>query len=187
MKLTTNINKNINMSKLNEIKSLLTSIKTKLSETVKLQRATLVDGTLAEWEGELEVGSDVWFVSEEGGSPAPDGTHETEEGLVFTTEDGKVTAIGEAEEESVEEEEVIEEELEEVVEQVDYEEKFNALNERINSLTATVEELSSVLEASVETIEKLSKQPAVVTETKTVDNKFNKTKNKSRASEILNS
>jgi|SRR5690625_601515 len=182
MKLTTNINKNINMSKLNEIKSLLTSIKTKLSETVKLQRATLVDGTLAEWEGELEVGSDVWFVSEEGGSPAPDGTHETEEGLVFTTEDGKVTAIGEAEEEAVEEEL-----KEEVVEQVDYEEKFNALNERINSLTATVEELSSVLEESVETIEKLSKQPAVVTETKTVDNKFNKTKNKSRASEILNS
>lgn len=186
MKLTTNINKNINMSKLNEIKSLLTSIKTKLSETVKLQRATLVDGTLAEWEGELEVGSDVWFVSEEGGSPAPDGTHETEEGLVFTTEDGKVTAIGEAEEESVEEE-AVEEVVEEALEQVDYEEKFDALNERINSLTATVEELSSVLEASVETIEKLSKQPAVVTETKTVDNKFNKTKNKSRASEILNS
>src|SRR5690625_1701451 len=185
MKLTTNINKNINMSKLNEIKSLLTSIKTKLSETVKLQRATLVDGTLAEWEGELEVGSDVWFVSEEGGSPAPDGTHETEEGLVFTTEDGKVTAIGEAEE-SVEEE-AVEEVVEEALEQVDYEEKFNALNERINSLTATVEELSSVLEESVETIEKLSKQPAVVTETKTVDNKFNKTKNKSRANEILNS
>ena len=208
------------MSKINEIKSLLGKVRVQLSELVqKLGRAELVDGTIVEWEGELVQGSDVWVVTEEGGMPAPDGTHVTNEGVEITTEGGSVTAIVQAEEEVEEaveqEEEVAELEVEEHLEESDESEsesndedeeeseeeeeveleesedvvsqRFSELNERLDNLTSTVEALSKVQADSVELINKLSKQPSVEPVKKTIDNKFNKTKTKSRAQQILTS
>jgi hypothetical protein len=61
--------------------------------------ATLADGTVVQWEGELAVGTSLFVVSESGEAiPAPDGQHTVEGGTVITTVDGVVTEIVEAEE-----------------------------------------------------------------------------------------
>lgn len=55
--------------------------------------ATLKDGTIVKWEGELAQGTAVMVVTPEGEAPAPDGTHELEDGTTFTTEGGLVTDV----------------------------------------------------------------------------------------------
>ena len=64
---------------------------------VELATATLTDGTIIEWEGELMVGTAVFVQTAEGNIPAPDATHEVEGGLLVTTEGGFVTEIVEPE------------------------------------------------------------------------------------------
>jgi hypothetical protein len=60
--------------------------------------ATLADGTVVQWEGELAVGTSLFVVSESGEAiPAPDGQHTVEGGTVITTVDGVVTEIVEVE------------------------------------------------------------------------------------------
>ena len=96
-------------------KEVLKEIRTLLgfSKGVAMESATLVDGTVIEWEGELAVGTEIFVQTGEGLLSAPDGTHEVEGGLLVSTEGGVVTEI-------VEPTEVIEEEvaLEEVAVEV---------------------------------------------------------------------
>lgn len=73
-------------------------------KSVEMATATLVDGTIIEWEGELAVGTAVFVQTGEGLIPAPDATHQLEGGSLVTTEGGVVTEIVEVEEEVVEEE-----------------------------------------------------------------------------------
>ena len=73
-------------------------------EDVQLAEATLVDGTIVSWEGELAVGTALFVQTGEGLIPAPDATHEVEGGMLVTTEGGVVTEIVEVESEVVEEE-----------------------------------------------------------------------------------
>jgi hypothetical protein len=54
---------------------------------------TLEDGTVLEYDGELEVGTVVNVVTEEGTAPAPDGDHVLSTGEIITVENGTVTAI----------------------------------------------------------------------------------------------
>jgi hypothetical protein len=69
----------------------------KAPEQKKFEQATLKDGTVVQWEGELAVGTALFVVAEDGEAlPAPDGQHEVEGGLVVTTVDGIVTEIVEA-------------------------------------------------------------------------------------------
>lgn len=60
---------------------------------VELATATLTDGTIIEWEGELMVGTAVFVQTAEGNVPAPDATHEVEGGMLVTTVNGIVTEI----------------------------------------------------------------------------------------------
>ena len=60
---------------------------------VEMATATLTDGTIIEWEGELAVGTAIFVQTAEGNIPAPDATHEVEGGLLVTTEGGFVTEI----------------------------------------------------------------------------------------------
>jgi len=60
---------------------------------VELATATLTDGTIIEWEGELMVGTAVFVQTAEGNIPAPDATHEVEGGTLVTTVGGLVTEI----------------------------------------------------------------------------------------------
>ena len=73
-------------------------------KSVEMATATLVDGTIIEWDGELAVGTAIFVQTGEGLIPAPDATHEVEGGMLVTTEGGVVTEIVEVEEEVVEEE-----------------------------------------------------------------------------------
>ena len=64
---------------------------------VELATATLTDGTIIEWEGELAIGTAIFVQTAEGNIPAPDATHEVEGGLLVTTVGGMVTEIVEPE------------------------------------------------------------------------------------------
>jgi hypothetical protein len=68
-------------------------------QEVKMETATLVDGTIIEWEGELAVGTAIFVQTGEGLIPAPDSVHQVEGGMLVTTEGGIVTEIVEIEEE----------------------------------------------------------------------------------------
>ena len=85
-------------------KEVLTEIRTLLGfgedkKEVEMATATLVDGTIVEWEGELAVGTAIFVQTGEGLIPAPDAVHEVEGGLLVTTEGGVVTEIVEPTEE----------------------------------------------------------------------------------------
>ena len=64
---------------------------------VELATATLTDGTVITYEGELMVGTAIFVQTAEGDIPAPDATHEVEGGLLVTTVAGLVTEIVEPE------------------------------------------------------------------------------------------
>jgi hypothetical protein len=70
----------------------------------ELAEAVLADGTIVAWEGELEVGTAVFVVTEEGQVAAPDARHELADGSYVTTAGGVVTEIESAAAEPVIEE-----------------------------------------------------------------------------------
>ena len=89
---------------------------------------TLVDGTIVVFDGdELNVGSMLSVKTEEGVIPAPDGVHETTDGLLVTTKDGVVELI---------------EEKQMPVEEVEVENQFASL-EQFDALRAANEELAA--------------------------------------------
>lgn len=72
------------------------------TEEVKLAEATLVDGTVVKTEGEFEVGKQLFVVTEEGDIPAPEGLHETTEGIIVGVDaEGIIVSIEEPAEEEV--------------------------------------------------------------------------------------
>ena len=68
-------------------------------DDVKLAEATLMDGTRFEVDGEFELGKQAFVITSEGERvEAPEGKHETTDGLVFTTDRvGVITDIDEVE------------------------------------------------------------------------------------------
>ncbi len=101
----------------------------------EMATATLIDGTIVETKGDLVEGADLYVKTEEGQQPAPDAVHETEDGLLVETKDGKIVSIKEKEEAK---EEVKVEELLET-----FAEALTHLNNEITSLKNTNEELSN--------------------------------------------
>ena len=96
---------------------------------VEMATATLVDGTVIEWEGELAVGTAIMVQTGEGLIPAPDATHEVEGGMLVTTEGGIVTEIVEPE---------VEIEVETSAEFATVE-SFNSLMDKFNEMVARLE------------------------------------------------
>lgn len=66
---------------------------------VEMATATLVDGSVIEWQGDLAVGTAIMVQTGDGLIPAPDATHEVEGGMLVTTVGGIVTEIVEPENE----------------------------------------------------------------------------------------
>jgi acyl transferase domain-containing protein len=64
---------------------------------VEMATATLTDGTVISYEGELAIGTAIFVETAEGQLAAPDATHELEGGMLVTTVDGIVTEIVEPE------------------------------------------------------------------------------------------
>jgi len=122
-------------------------------ETVKMAEATLVDGTMVYTEGELAIGAILYISTEEDEDPfAPEGMHETSEGMMITVgENGEITSIEEgAATETLEEEkteEVAMETEEEVKEEMTSEELLGAIAELISEYKKEVkEEMNSLTE-----------------------------------------
>lgn len=125
-------------------KEVLTEIRTLLGfgedkKEVEMATATLVDGTIVEWEGELAVGTAIFVQTGEGLIPAPDAVHEVEGGLLVTTEGGVVTEIVEPTEE-------VEIEVEAQVAEFASLESFNELANKFVEALARVEALEQKLE-----------------------------------------
>jgi hypothetical protein len=153
------------ISKLNEIKKLL-GFSVEEDAPVKFAESTLVDGTVIRFPGDeiamLGVGSVLEVQTPEGDFvPAPDGTHETAEGYLVTTEGGIVTEIVEkAPEDSPEDspEDMKADEFAAIREE--YSAKFAEQQTAIEKLTAAIERLTSAQAKTVEVIEQFSAIPA---------------------------
>lgn len=132
---------------------------------IKFESVTTDKATL-HYDGELEVGSEVFEYDEEGNLLIPeDGVYETEDKTI-TVEDGIVTAIEDkVEEEPVEEEPVEMEEETEIVENSQLarietlESQVQALVEIIKELVGTVDEVSEEVEVIDEEFRKVAKLP----------------------------
>lgn len=138
--------------------------------------STLTDGTIIRYE-KLEVGSSVEVLSVDGVIPAPDGAHETNDGVIIETKDGKITNITEA---------VTEPATDDFLNQkfADMERAFADLKKKIESieaaLNATVQEnkdkFNALNQASLETltlVEKFGALPSVEPVVKPVTSKEN--------------
>jgi hypothetical protein len=139
-----------------------------VENTAKFERGELADGTIVEWEGELEVGTALFVVTvDEGGeevaTPAPDGQHTLADGRVVTTTDGLIDAI-----EEVAPEEEVEDFTEAFEMTVKIVEKFS---EKVTALQQENKELKENFEAMKTAFEALKKEPVEKPEVK----KFNLT------------
>lgn len=138
-------------------------------EEVKMETATLVDGTIIEWEGELAVGTPIFVQTGEGLIPAPDATHEVEGGMLVTTEGGTVIEIIEP---SAEVEDSVEEEMSEVefatLESFNslvsrFEEaveRLHVLEEKLNHNEAAFSTMKEAFSKTVDLVEKVAELPS---------------------------
>jgi len=146
-------------------------IETPAVETT-MAEATLVDGTMVYTEGELAVGAILYVSTEEAEDPfAPEGMHETSEGLMITVgANGEITSIEETATPAPVEAPVAEEMEEVVIEEetttaFDAESLLAAIAELINQYKDEVkQEMSSLTER----FNKIAEEPA----TKPVRNNF---------------
>lgn len=129
---------------------------------VEMATATLTDGTIIEWEGELAVGTAVFVQTAEGNIPAPDATHEVEGGTLITTVGGLVTEIVEPAES-----EMPTTEMEEFATMSAFNEVVAKMESAIAELTAKVESLSAsnithkeAMSKAIDLIEKVADLPA---------------------------
>jgi hypothetical protein len=151
------------INKLNEIKKLLGFSTEEETPAVKFAESTLVDGTVIRFPGEeiamLGVGSVLEVQTPEGDFvPAPDGTHETAEGYLVTTEGGIVTEIVEKAQEEAPAEEMEVDQFAAIREE--YSAKFAEQQDAIAKLTAAIERLTNAQAKTVEVIEQFSAIPA---------------------------
>ena len=82
------------MSLTEDIKGVIERIKLKLNAEHNFMEAKLKDGTIVQYEGELNVGTALNVIDAGGQvSVAPDGTHELEDGTLVTVTGGFVTEL----------------------------------------------------------------------------------------------
>ena len=145
------------LSKLKEIKKLLGFSVQEEEPAVAFAESTLVDGTVVRFPGDsLEIGSVLEVQTPEGEYvPAPDGTHETADGLLVTTEGGVITAI---EPKEVEEEEPMSDEFNAL--RNEWLSKFGDQESVIKRLVEAVERLTEAQAKTVEVIEQFSAIPS---------------------------
>ena len=123
---------------------------------VQLAEATLTDGTRLEVDGDFEVGAQAFVITSEGERvEAPEGKHETTDGMVFTMDRvGVITAIEEVEDGSAES-------VDEVVTSVTLSnDMVNTLVSALDSLSSKIETIEEGLKATNHAFEAFSNEPA---------------------------
>lgn len=160
------------MNKLN-LESVISTLKsvfadTEVEETTEdnFAEATLVDGTIVKWEGELADGTALVVVMPEGEVAAPDGIHELSDGTLIETAGGLVVNIEAAadqekkeEEEEMYDNEFTSEELNELIEKAvaKYAEAFTASLDLVKSENESLKaELAEVKNSKEELKEEFS-------------------------------
>ncbi len=146
-------------------------------ETVaeKFEDVTLVDGSVAQVEPDVSLGSAMVVQVDEELLPAPDGEHELSDGRIVTTESGIIVDIKEMEEAPEVEEEVDEEmekdspftdaqqrEAKKIIESIVTERVFgmeSTLAEETQVLKKDIEDLKNAFGKLVELTEKLVQEP----------------------------
>ena len=149
---------------------------TEVVTEAKFAEAELVDGTVVYTDGELEVGAALLIRTPEGEeSPyAPEGIHETTEGLLIGVgPNGEIMDITEAGEDTVTEE-VVEEELDEVVVEAPVSEE---------AMPATAELLTGIAEMIAPFTEEIA---ALTEEVTALKARFNKIADEPAATPIRN-
>ena len=149
---------------------------TEVVTEAKFAEAELVDGTVVYTDGELEVGAALLIRTPEGEeSPyAPEGIHETTEGLLIGVgPNGEIMDITEAGEDTVTEE-VVEEELDEVVVEAPVSEE---------AIPATAELLTGIAEMIAPFTEEIA---ALTEEVTALKARFNKIADEPAATPIRN-
>jgi exonuclease VII small subunit len=131
---------------------------------VEFATATLTDGTIISWEGTLAIGTSIMVQTADGDIPAPDATHELEDGTLVTTLNGVVTEIVEPETETPEMPVAAEEfatiaKFNEVVESL--ESKISDLNKAIESLIVERASHKEAMSKVVDLCEKMIDLPSV--------------------------
>lgn len=150
------------------------AVETPEAETavVEFAKAMLLDGTEVMVEGDFEEGAQLLVVTEEGDVPAPEGSHETEDGRIITVDaEGKILKVEEKVEDEVEAAEEVEAELE--TETPAEESSVTLSNEVVSSL---VEKLDSLSDSLVELEKRID----------STNEEFHAFKNEPAASKITN-
>ena len=142
---------------------------------VDMATATLTDGTVITYEGELAIGTAIFVQTAEGDIPAPDATHEVEGGLLVTTVAGLVTEIVEPEVEIE-----VEVASEEFATMTAFNEVVAKMESAIAELTAKVESLTvsnnthkEAMSKAIDLIEKVADLPSEQPTKTPVSNKKN--------------
>jgi hypothetical protein len=136
-------------SVINTLKSVFADVETEVAtEEVTFGEATLVDGTIVKWEGELIEGTALVVVMPEGEVAAPDGIHEISDGTIIETAGGLVVNIQPMSEIASEDNEFTTEMLNELVEKAlaKYAEAFTATLESVKAENAGLKlELAAIV------------------------------------------
>jgi C4-type Zn-finger protein len=133
------------------------------NEEVKMESAVLTDGTVIKWDGQLVVGSTIIVQSADGDIPAPDATHELEDGTLVTTVGGVVTEIIEPAEGPMPQEEMAKEfatveKFDEVV--ASLEGKIATLTEALNKVVSSLEHQSEAFSKTIDLVERVANLPS---------------------------
>jgi len=144
-----------------------TKLEEEVAEVLEIKEATLTDGTIIQYD-KLEVGGVVMAITEEGEVPAPDATHELEDGTLITTVDGIITDIVEGKEEVAEEDAEAEmfSEFKAMIEKLglDFQEAVASHKEEMETLKTELAEYKEQVSVSLgevkEAVSVASKMPA---------------------------
>ena len=127
----------------------------------EMAQVSLVDGTIVgNDEQELAVGQELYIITEEGRTIAPDGEHETEDGKIVVVEEGKIIDIKEKEEIQEEIVEVAEEASEISVEEDNFSEVIETFTKAIETLNNEIAQLKEQNNDLKEKFSKFSNEPA---------------------------
>lgn len=163
-----------------ELKDLMASIRFKLGAH-KFAEAKLKDGTIVQYEGELNAGTALNVIDAGGQvSPAPNGAHELEDGTIVTVAEGIVTDIKKPEAEVEVEVEAAKPILMAEVE-AKIAEALSAQTKENSDLKTKLAAQDELIKSMFEVVEKLAAQPEGEVE-KPAKTSFEKTKVDSRLS-----
>lgn len=160
-----------------EVKEVVMEEEVKEEVEVKMAEATLVDGTEVYTEGELQPGAILFVRAGEGADEdpfAPEGQHETTDGLLITVgESGEIMSVeekGGSEETPEEAQESFEDKEDDKKEEFDYDGLLEGIAGMLKPYTEEIKELKEELSVLTSRFNEVADEPAA----KKVSNTFSK-------------